>query len=135
MAKKSGDSFEDYAKKVQGVKLDINSRHNMPTPDHEESIAELVAEGERLLAEEEKLKSKQKTAAPAKDESKDLTNKLGSMSTNPYVRARVEVLNKMPKWKRSEIEEMEKTGNINNQYYDQFCKDVRILGDTFSSQN
>lgn len=140
MAKKSGDTFEEYAKKLAAVKLDINSRLNLqPISDEEaivndKNIAKLVAEGNALLAEEEKRKEK-KPAAPLKDESKKLETKLATTSSNPYVRARMEVLQKMAEDKRAIIEKMEKGSLPKDSRYEEFCKQVRIRGDQLSDLN
>lgn len=127
MAKKS-DSFEDYVTKLQQVKLSdgLYSRKNLPQPDHEETIAELVAEGERLIAEEEKLKK-------PKDESKRLDSTLSSTSLNPYVRARHEVLTKMSDIQKKIIEKMEKGELEKDSRYDTFCKQVATRGDQLSN--
>jgi len=52
-------------------------------------------------------------------------------SNNPYLRARNEVLEKYPAWRRNEIAEMERLGNVNNKYYAEFCHDVAVLGDHY----
>lgn len=127
MAKKN-DSFEDYMKKVADVNLGPMSRRNLPQPDHEETLAELLAEGQRLLDEEEKLKK-------PKDESKQLESKLGSTSLNPYVRARHEILTKMADTQKKIIEKMEKGELEKDSRYDTFCKQVAVRGDQISQNN
>lgn len=140
MAKKSGDTFEEYAKKLAAVNLNLNSRANLqPISDEEaivndKNIAKLVAEGNALLVEEEKQKAK-KPAAPLKDESKKLETKLASTSSNPYVRARIEALNKLGEDKKAIIEKMEKGLLPKDSRYDEFCKQVRIRGDQLSDLN
>ena len=52
-------------------------------------------------------------------------------SNNPYLRARIEVLEKYSAWRRNEIAEMERVGNINNKHYAEFCHDVAVLGDQY----
>lgn len=47
-----------------------------------------------------------------------------STSENPFVRARVDVLNKYSEFKRREIEQMEKTGDKSNRVYEEFIADV-----------
>lgn len=100
-----------------------------PSPDLplNELMGHLAAEGEKLLKSEEKTK-------PVVDESKKLDMALGLSSKNPYIRARVMVLQKMPKWKRNEIHDMERTRNINNPHYEEFVHEVAILGDNLSNQ-
>ena len=62
-----------------------------------------------------------KTAAPTKP----------TDTQNPYLRARIEILNKYPEWRRNEVREMERTGDINNAHYDAFVHEVALLGDTY----
>ncbi len=50
---------------------------------------------------------------------------------NPYLRARNEVLEKYSAWRRNEIAEMERLGNVNNKHYAEFCHDVAVLGDQY----
>jgi putative heme degradation protein len=52
-------------------------------------------------------------------------------SNNPYLRARIEVLGKYSAWRRNELAEMERVGNINNKHYAEFCHDVAVLGDQY----
>jgi len=59
------------------------------------------------------------------------TPKVAEKDQNPYLRARLEVLKKYPAWRREEIGEMERTGNINNRYYSDFVHEVTLLGDTY----
>jgi hypothetical protein len=117
-------NYEDYLNQVKLTKM---SRLNLPVPDHEESLAELVAEGYRLLAENEKKNEKK-----IKDETKRLERKLGSTSNNPYIKARVEILNKMTETARGVIEKMENGKLPKDPRYDTFVKAVRIRGDQLS---
>lgn len=133
------DNFDEYQKKLDKINLSKDSRYNLPQPDHQETLAELIAEGFRLLAEEEKEK---KTKSPVSSQDilghtpkSSLEDKLGSMSDNPYIRARCEILKKMSAIARNEIEKMEKNGNINNRLYNDFVKNVRIRGDQLAEQN
>lgn len=114
MAKKKDDAFNEYV-----TKNDKAEFRNHPAPPKEESLSDLIAEGNRLLEQEEKIIKK---SAPS-----SLKNE-----SNPYIRARAEVLKKMPSWKRNEIATMEKEHNLDNPYYDDFVKQVRILGDSFN---
>jgi hypothetical protein len=52
---------------------------------------------------------------------------------NPYTQARIKVLEEYPEWRREEIAEMEKTGNINNRHYEDFVHTVTMLGDSLSA--
>ncbi len=133
---KTNDSFEDYVGKLQRVKLSdgLYSRKNLKRLSDAEAeindanIAKWVAEGAALLAEEEKL-----TKKTIVNESKKLESKLGSMSPNPYVRARCEILMKYPEEKRRLIELMEKGEKPKDHRYDTFVKEVATLGDKMST--
>lgn len=131
MAKKT-NNFEPYEDKLKKVKLNdgLYSRKNLPISDHEETIAELIKEGQRLIEEEEKLR-KQSIII----ETKQLESKLGSLSTNPYIRARCNILSRMSKDKLKLIEDMEKGTVPKDHRYDAFAKEVATLGDKLSSGN
>jgi hypothetical protein len=102
----------------------------LPQPTHVETIEELAAEGERLLQAEGKLP----TPTPSND-SKRLQDTLAAATDNPYVRARVKILNDLPKERRERIEQMEKAKNTDNLIYDQFVKMVVKLGDQLSDKS
>jgi hypothetical protein len=53
-------------------------------------------------------------------------------SANPYLQARNKILADYSEWRRNEIAEMEKTGDINNRFYNDFVHEVAILGDSLS---
>lgn len=72
--------------------------------------------------------------AVSKDETSKLESSLATNSKNPYVRARAEVLSKMIKSKRIEIEERERTGKTDARIYDEFVKEVQRLGDKYSNE-
>ena len=133
----SNDSFDDYMKKIERVKLTPLSRQNLtPLTDEEAkvnqtNINKLIAEGNRLLAEE--AKNPRKKFLLKKDESKRLESKLASTSTNPYVRARVDTLNKMKADEKETIRKMEENEIERDRRYDEFVKAVRILGDQYSA--
>jgi hypothetical protein len=92
---------------------------------------DLCAEGQALLDAEEKAKAP--VAAPPVDDKKKLDTALATASPNPYVRARIKVLNGMTESRRKMIETMEKTGDINNRTYDDFTKAVAEQGDKLSA--
>jgi len=122
-------SYEDY---LNSVKLTKMSRFKLPTPNHEESLMELVAEGYKLLAEDEKKSAAKGKKPNKKDDTKQLEKKLASTSTNSYVRARIEILNKMGEIARGVIEKMESGKMEKDNRYDTFCKAVQIRGDQLS---
>ena len=106
-------------------------RQNLKCTTNIPTLDELINEGELLLKAEEKEASK----TSSKKEGKRLEKKLGSMSSNPYIRARIEILNKMKEVDRKEIETMENTKDVNNRFYEDFVKQVRILGEKYESEN
>ena len=91
--------------------------------DPVELIRFLIKEGDALLVAEEPSKP-----VPAKV----LEDKLGSNDENVYVRARIKILSDLPSKVRTEIEQMEKTGKINNPVYKKFVRAISILGDKLS---
>ncbi len=129
MAKKTND-FEPYEDKLKKVKLSdgLYSRKNLPIPDHEETVTELVKEGEKLIAEEEKIRKKSVVS-----ETKRLETKLGSTSNNPYIRARCDIMSKWTSEKLKLFEEMEKGIRPKDHRYDDFVREVAKLGDKMSS--
>jgi len=111
--KKLGERLKELAAQMEAKKLKTNLPPKQPT------ISDLVAEGNRLLAEETKEK-------PAPIE-------VPASTENPYIQARNMVLKKLPEWKRHEIENMEKSGNLDNDYYRDFVHQVAVKGDQLSS--
>jgi len=92
------------------------------------TIKSLCDEGDQLLKEEsEKLATQSPIHKSAK---KDIIN---TASINPYIKARIKVMGEYPKWKATEILEMEKSGNINNSKYMDFVKLVSQAGDVISN--
>lgn len=57
------------------------------------------------------------------------TDPLPSTSQNAYVQARCKILTGYTPFKRQEIADMEKTGDINNRFYAEFVHEVAVLGD------
>lgn len=139
MAKTDNSSpFGDFFKKK--IKLD-SSRQNLkpvdPSLSFEQHLAQAIKEGEALLAAEEKAKAKDSVKKPESfaQPSAKLQDALAKMSDNPYVRARIEILNKMGPIARSVIEKMEKGTLAKDDRYDKFCKAVTTRGDQISSAN
>ncbi len=97
---------------------------NLPIPDHTETMMELCIEGMKLLKEEK--------PAP-KVENKRLQDALAASASNPYIRARLKILNDLPPERRNQIEEMENKGKTNNPLYEKFAKMVATLGDKLST--
>lgn len=138
--KKSDAVFEEYMAQVLKTKNKPLSRFNLPTPDHEETPLELVTEGLRILEQEEKPFSKivdmaPKTSTPTPDQTKELESKLASISNNPYVRARNEILDGLKEDTRKMILRMEAGKMEKNSQYDDFIKSIHRRGDQLSANN
>lgn len=121
---------DDLAQKLYEAFLKGNdpmSRTNLQPQPKELTLSQLVEEGNRLLEMEEKYKK----SAPKP------TGKTSSVETseNPYVIARNQILKEMDEFHREEIKEMEASGNINNRFYDEFVKKVRIRGEEIEKKN
>jgi len=92
---------------------------------------QLCAEGQKLLIAEETPKAP--VVTPPVDDKKKLDTALATVSPNPYIRARVKILNGMAESRRKLIEKLEQTGDTNNRTYDEFVRLVAEQGDKFST--
>lgn len=124
------DNVKKLSEKLRelAMRKTANERKNLKPTSRIPTIAEMIAEGEKLLREDAKVKAVTGLAAPTKKKTD-----LPPSNQNPYVQARHQVLSKYPEWRRNEVAEMEKTGNLNNQFYDAFIKEVSVLGDKLSN--
>ena len=104
----------------------------VPSPDlpTDKLIQHLAAEGEKLLKTSKVIGKVQ----PKKNDKEKLSNALGLTSKNPYIRARIMVLQKYPAWRRAEIGRMEQAGDINNKFYEEFVHEIGIVGDKLSEK-
>ena len=125
---KSDTNYQNFKKYYDN--LAARGYDKLVPPNHEETLEELIAEGNRLLEAETK-KPVEKTPQPC--EKKRLQDTLAADSKNPYVRARNKILNDLPKERRERIEAMEQTGHTDNATYEEFTKMITKLGDKFSS--
>lgn len=125
--------YEEY---LNAVKLTPMSRFNLPTPMHEETLSELVVAGYKILEAEAKAKGGippvPTKPVPPKDDMKRLESQMASTSDNPYIKARIQILNKMTPIARGIIEKMEKGELPKDSRYDSFAQAVANLGDKFS---
>ncbi len=96
-----------------------------PIPS-QQSIEDAIKEGNALIKEENKNPQVEKK----KKQSKKISVK--GDQNNPYVKAKKQILSKMENWKREEIIQMEKDGDLDNKFYIAFVKEVAILGDSLS---
>lgn len=123
--KKLGEKLKELAEKHAA-----KERKNLKPTSHLPTISELIAEGEKLLAEDLRVK-KALANVPEKAPKTDIP----PSSTNPYIQARHQILSKYSEWRRNEIAEMEKTGNTDNRHYTDFTHDVMVLGDKLSNKS
>ncbi len=114
-AQDPNENLKKYQERIQ----------NLPKASERElTIDDLAAEGEKLL----KVKTPKKTKKVAVEEEKPLNE------SNPYVKARLEILSKYPEWKKIEMLMLEKTKNTEgNRHYSEFVKAVIYLGDAYSA--
>lgn len=140
----SEDNYKEYMKQF--------GRKPLVAPSREPTIDELIAEGNKLLAAEATNKtifdtiikkandassSKPKEKSKPVDDSKKLDSALAKTSENPYVKAHAQILEKLLKdpktaWLAKEIERIEKKEIPPNRQYEEFIREVSILGDTLS---
>lgn len=122
MAKK-GEELTNYEKYLANIKH--RGYDHLPIPDHEESIDELIAEGDRLLEQEAQKKTTTTPKAP--------TLPTKASSNNPYLQARLKILSAMDPEKRQFIERLEKEGKKDTRQYQEFIQEIQKLGDKLSS--
>jgi hypothetical protein len=131
MKKNNQDNFEEYMKQVK------NSRSSLAPTSTQPTIAQLVAEGMKLLDEEEKQNTlshstpKEGVAKIMKDGLKPLP-KAKVNEKNPYVLARNELINKWKNdprmaWRAKEVEDMEAGILPKNRFWDDFVKELDFL--------
>lgn len=119
MAKK-GEALTNYEKYLANVKH--RGYEHLTIPDHEESIEELIAEGNRLLEKD----SEKKTTSQAKIQPSK------PASGNPYILARTKILAEMTEEKRKLIERLEREGKTESYQYEDFVVQIRKLGDSMT---
>jgi delta 1-pyrroline-5-carboxylate dehydrogenase len=122
MAKTSNnDDFKKLGEKLREI-INQAAQNITPLPvTTPVSISQLVAEGDAILKKE------------AEESVKKMSSEADISSKNPYVRARIAILKRMPEWKRSEIATMEKEGKLDNRVYEEFVKLIATEGDKLSS--
>lgn len=125
------ENFKKYQNRIKGL-----GAKNLVPPVKEPTMSELAAEGLKLLEEESLVKNHKAVPITVRhiDDRKKLDKALAISSTNPYVRARVMILEKLSPLAKNELAEMEKTGNINNKKYEMFVHQVAVLGDKLSNE-
>ena len=127
--KKTNNNYDEYMEKI---KLPPSRRNlKMWTEDEAEitqaNLNKWIKEGDALLIKEKA------TKYHTKDDSRKLESELGTTSSNPYIRARMEILRKMSKDRLRVIEKMEDGSLPKDRRYDEFVKEVAKLGDKMTS--
>ena len=121
MGKSKDDSIKNLGDKLR--EMSLNSRKGLQATTAIPTIAELIAEGNALLEQEAKNpQPKKKTSNKSPAASKK----------NPYLQARLNVLNAYLEWRRNEVAKMEKEGDVENRFYRDFLKSVQEEGDKLS---
>jgi hypothetical protein len=125
------NTFGDFSKKMKLPKDRQNLKPVNQTWTFDQHLSYALQEGYAILeAEGTGSVTKPDSVKP----SPILEDALAKMSSNPYIRARVEILNKMTPLARSVIEKMENNTLPKDHRYDTFCKAVTIKGDQISSK-
>lgn len=127
---KTEDNFKKYQENIIARGYANLKSQKLPK-DLNEVMKQLAQEGQELLDRETLDDCKQSlpmTSAP----SERLEHALASKDSNPYIRARAQILKDLPKEKREHILQMEQSGKIENSMYQEFIRMVRKLGDNFS---
>ena len=125
MAKnKKSEEMTNYERYLANIK----QRGISSLPNREETLTEIIAEGDRLLAKEVATPPAATTDAPISTPTKKIAE-----SSNPYLRARLTILGEMDSEKRKLIERLEKEGKQDSYQYEDFVKQIAKLGDKLSS--
>ncbi len=95
-----------------------------PNRPYENTLANRVAQFEQ--------DEKKATVVPKK-KTANTPKPVPVSSGNPYLRARLKILADYKEWRRNEIEQLEKSGDLNNSHYLSFVKEVTALGDIYAS--
>lgn len=117
MVKKLTDNEKKLSDRLNGVILKPIAT--------EQSIKDLILEGDKLLKEDE-TKIVSKTITKAIPKTLNLSN--------PYLRAKIKILADMASNFRCEILELEKTNNLDHRFYNEFVEKVSDLGDQYSNE-
>lgn len=128
----SSNTFGDFSNKIKLTPDRMNLKPVNSKLSFEQYLMIAIKEGHALLDEEAKNAPKDSVTKPTTPDSVKLENKLGEVSKNPYVRARIEILNKLSPEARTVIEKMEKNEIERDLRYERFCKAIQIKGDQLS---
>lgn len=89
-----------------------------------------LKEGHAMLAAEEK--ASKPASKPSVTPAQKLDDTLARNSTNPYVRARIKLMDQMLPSYRSVIEKMDRNELPRDKRYDKFVNEIIELGDKYS---
>lgn len=130
MSKTNSNPYNDFMAEIAKTKGKHLSRFGLPRTAGIQSFDELIADGNKILEEEQKLQN------PCQEiPIKNKPSTLDTHSTNPYVKARNDILNEMTPEKRNVILKMENGQLEKDSRYENFCNDIRKLGDKLSNNN
>ena len=120
-------SNDDYQKNLNRINRYARFKNNMPFPNNSatlmQMVREAILEGMIMLQAEEKEKLNPKAIEPDP-----------RVETNPFIRARIQILSKKSEFCRKELLQMEKDNNVDNRIYNAFAKEIRILGEIFEKK-
>src|ERR1035441_4797543 len=115
----SSNTFGDFSGKIKLSPDRMNLKPVSQSLSFDECLSKALQEGYALLEEEAKTPPKNSVKTPASvKRSPVLEDALAKLSDNPYIKARVQLLNKMSPAARSVIEKMEKGELTKDARYD-----------------
>jgi len=123
-------NLEKYKKQLKALGHDKLIPMSNPPKNTNDLMNLLAKEGHSLL--EQEALSKCKKMVP-ENPTMVLEQALGTISKNPYIRARTQVLKDLTADRRNSILKLESEGQIDDRRYTEFVKMVAILGDKFSN--
>lgn len=128
----NNNTFGDFSKKVKLDPTRQNLKPVDPKLTFDQYLRIAIREGNELLDAEKK--NSTKTPSVTKP-SLTLENALAALSTNPYIKARAEILKELSPLTRTAIEQMEKNEIPKDARWNSFCQAVQVRGDKISSKN
>jgi len=132
--KKTEENLEKYRAQLKARGYDkLTPMVNQPT-DWNQLMNALAKEG-RALLDQEALSKCKKLVPENPSPAKVLEQALGTISKNPYVRARTQVLKDLAADRRDAILKLEVEGKTEDKRYKEFVKMVQVLGDRFSDRS
>ena len=105
-------------------RLQTHKPEDLIPPATNPTIAQLLAEGHKLLEADAKFKDVPQSVPIIV---KPVSN------TNPYVKARQQLFEKYAPWRKNEVLHLEKIKDLDNQHYLTYVKEVIELGNYLSN--